>query len=991
MKLLETVNKTELVRSFRRLVTAALLISIPINFLHAQQLPFAALDIADGLEDMVVFDVEQDDLGFLWITTRTGVNRFDGTRFDTYKKSDGLPHNLVRDLLKDQHGVLWAGSESGLARFNGKQFEQVLTDQWPEHVSVRAVKEGQDDTIWVATYGMGILHIDVSISSKPKIIKRHNTSHDFPSDRIRSLLVTDEGVVWAGDRNHVYRISQTGHKVMNWQAEPSEIRVLYQHTDQTIWAGTRQGVAHFNGSAFVSKGFAVDISDLTINDIKRDAQGHVWISTRDYGAYRFNSQNQLVEHLSMDNGLPDNSVNAIFQDSEQNLWLGTYGGGLARLSTSDVINWKAHAVMPNPNVYVITNDQQGCIWVGTNGDGVTSFCEHETTHITTADGLAHNKVLSGLIDQDGNPWFGTLQGVSYLKGGQFTNFDESDGLTGSVVYHMAYGQDGSIWLATNNGLNQYKDGQFKAFFESDGLPDNRINMVIQAKDGSLWLGTSNGLSHFQNGQFTNWTNEDGLAANFINDIYEDTGGQLWLATNSGLSLFDGQNFTTWTTANGLPHNNATTILPGNDGEIWVGTSRGVAIFDGETFTVITSREGLVFDLVNRSAGFKDSEGNLWFGTGAGISRFAKDFEPGSTSPPPVHILEIRNESEKLTANATATIEQQSSSLTIRFTAISFQRAPDISYRYRMIKNNANTPWRETRLNELQIDSLAAGKYQFQVTARIGNGQWNEMPAFYRIVVTPPFWQTPWFMLLVLLLLMAAWFYRSWRTKQHALQLEAIVQERTKQLKKMNQGLNWLANHDSLTKLANRHRIKDVLGGFATIEDTAPFGVLVIDLDHFKNINDQWGHAVGDLALQMVADMLQNVVTEKLTAARWGGEEFIILCPQTQLQHINQLVQDLLHGCQALEIPTDTGQQVKINCSIGFTYLTDLLDQDNLRKQIEKAIQLADKALYKAKEQGRNQAVGYLIKQAIDESTLKRYIADTEQAIGEQDISVSAIK
>ncbi len=964
--------------------------SFSINSSHAQQLPFAELDIADGLEDMVVFDMDQDDLGFLWITTRTGVNRFDGTRFETYKKSDGLPHNLVRDLLKDRHGILWAGSESGLARFNGKSFEQVLTDQWPEHVSVRMVKAGAEDTLWVATYGMGILKIDTA-SSVPRIEQQFNRQTGFPSDRIRSLMVAEDGSIWAGDSAHVYHITEGDTKIINWEASSSEIRYLYQHTDQSIWAGTREGIAYFTGDSFVQKQFNVDLSDLTINSINRANDGHVWVSTRDNGAFQFDAEDLLIQHLNMSNGLPDNSVNSIFHDSEQNLWLGTYGGGLARLSTSDVINWKSQAVMPNPNVYIITNDQQGCIWVGTNGDGVTSFCENVTTHITTADGLAHNKVLSGLIDQDGNPWFGTLQGVSYLKDGQFINFDESDGLTGLVVYHMAYGQDGSIWLATNNGLNHYQDGQFSAYFESDGLPDNRINMVIQAQDGSLWLGTSNGLSHYRDGKFTNWTNDDGLAANFINDIYEDANGQLWLATNNGLSLFDGQHFRTWTVDDGLPHNNATTILPGKEGEIWIGTSRGVAIYDAESFTVITSREGLVFDLVNRSAGYKDNEGNLWFGTGAGISRFAKGFEPGSTSPPPVHILEIHNETEKLANHSTPLLEQQNSSLTISYTAISFQRAPDISYRYRMNKKQENIPWRETRLNELQIDSLAAGEYQFQVTAKIGNGLWNPTPAVFNFKVTPPFWETPWFMVLVLMLLMVAWFYRSWRSKQHALKLEAIVHERTKQLKKVNHGLDWLAHHDSLTKLSNRHHIKEVLGGIKTPDSAIPLGVLLIDLDHFKNVNDRYGHAVGDKVLQTVANMLQKVIPENHTVARWGGEEFIVLCPKARLVEIQKLVQDLLHGCQQIEVSVEAEQTIHIKCSIGFTYLSKLLDQENLGKQIENSIQLADIALYQAKEQGRNQACGYLIKQAIDESTLKGYIAETTQAIADGHITVTAIK
>jgi len=945
--------------------------------LNAQELPYANLSIADGLEDMVVFDIEQDHQGFLWMTTRTGISRFDGNRFLTFNRSNGLPHNLVRDLLKAKNGKLWAASEAGLAWFDGHKFKSISDKIWPTNVSARVLQEAPDGTIWVATYGMGIVQINPE--GEPKIIKQFNTSTGFPSDRFRSLLIDANGNIWAGDSKRVIRINNHGFEVIEWQAEPSEIRTISQLDNQQIWVGTRNGVAIFNGNAFVPLTFDIDLSQQTINSFMVDHKQHIWLSTRDSGAYEFDQNHQLLKHLNMKNGLPDNSVNSMFQDSENNIWFGTYGGGIARLSTANVANWKAQQAMPNPNIYTIIQDHKGCIWIGTNGDGVSLLCDGELSHITTADGLSHNKVLTATLDKDGDPWFGTLHGITYQKNHQFHHLNLEQGLTGPVVYHIIKDLDNSLWMGTNNGLNHYQAGQITSYFTQDGLPDNRINRIFQSKNSDIWLASSNGLSLFKDGKFTNWSTKDGLAANFINDIFEDENGILWLATNNGLSLFDGATFTNWTTADGLPHNNVSTILPGENGNIWIGTSRGVAIFDGNNFTVITSREGLVFDLVNRGAGFKDASGNLWFGTAEGISRFDANFKPGSSSPPPVHILSIRNESDELELDQNNIIQQQDSSLTFNFTAISFQRAPDVSYKYRLAVND-DTPWRETRLNEIQINSLAAGNYKFQVTARIGNGAWNSTPAEFSLKVTPPFWQTPLFTLLIIACIMGFFLYRNWRNKQHALKLEQIVFERTQQLEDLNQGLDWLANHDSLTRLSNRHHIQSVLNSFKNSAAAAPMGVIAIDLDYFKNINDQYGHNFGDQVLISFSQMLSDLIGSHQTVARWGGEEFIIICPQITLTDLKIMSLSVIQQCRHLKIPTSLNAIVDLTCSVGFVYLPEFNPEQKLVTQMEKTIQLSDQALYAAKHNGRDQFYGYIIHQSAQKLQLKTYLSDTQNAI-----------
>ncbi len=939
-------------------VSLSILFLLLINLqTSAQQMPFATLSIADGLEDTVIFSIEEDDLGFLWIASRTGINRYDGKQFWTYGRNDGLPHNLARDLLKTKDGTLWIATEKGLAWFDGKSFHVFKPKNKKINTySARALSQAPDGTLWVATYGAGVLQLE--IGENPKLIKQYNYKNGLKTDRIRSILADKQGNIWVGTSKYIFKINEKKVEQIQWHAKKSEIRTIFQHKDNSIWVGTRFGIARYNGKAFEALKFNVDLSQQTINSIMYDFQGFIWVGSRDFGTYKIDQNNKIIKHFEMRDGLPDNSINEIFQDQEHNLWFGTYGGGLTRLSTTNVLNWKTQPGLPNPNVYTITNDKKNCLWVGTNGNGASHICNKEITHYTRKQGLSHNKILSIMVDNKGIAWFGTLQGMSQLIDGKFIHFDQDQGLSGSVIYHIIQTSDNSMWIGTNNGLNHFDGQNFYTYTTREGLPHNRINRIIESREGGLWLASSYGLTYFKDEQFTSWSTTDGLPANFINDFYEDDKGGLWIATNNGLSYFKDNKFTNWSKKDGLPHNNATVILPGKGDGIWIGTSRGVAIFDGENFTIISSREGLVFDLINRGAGYKDPKGNLWFGTGEGISRFAKDFKIGGSDEPPVHILSINNNQNPLDLSAPSEIKQQDSSLLIKFAAISFQRASDITYRYRFNNQiNTPTPWRETRLRELQIDSLTAGDYTFEVSARVGNGQWNTHPAQYQITVIPPFWKTKWFIILVGFAILAAFITRNYRSKKYALKLENIVQERTKELNEVNKGLEWLANHDNLTQLANRNYIHSKLEVIKKTGEAQATGFILIDLDHFKSVNDKYGHEIGDKALKIFADMLRSIVNTSQIAARWGGEEFLIVSPSTNLAELSQLTQDILIKCRAINIEISQEEHLILRCSLGYA----LTPSKAKHSCDEKTIQLADLALYEAKNNGRDCAVGFVWK------------------------------
>ena len=175
------------------------------------------------------------------------------------------------------------------------------------------------------------------------------------------------------------------------------------------------------------------------------------------------------------------------------------------------------------------------------------------------------------------------------------------------------------------------------------------------------------------------------------------------------------------------------------------------------------------------------------------------------------------------------------------------------------------------------------------------------------------------------------------------------QQRNRAMASANEQLHLLGGRDPLTGLANRRQVRSVL-------DAASFAgtLLLIDLDHFKRVNDSAGHAAGDAVLIEVGRRLREVLRADDLLARWGGEEFLIAVPALAPEQVEPLVLRLLAAVGGTPIDTDTGPQL-VTASIGFASLP--LAPHGLALPWERAVSLIDAALYLAKRHGRNRACG----------------------------------
>lgn len=250
---------------------------------------------------------------------------------------------------------------------------------------------------------------------------------------------------------------------------------------------------------------------------------------------------QVWTSYTTKDGLANNYVTAIAIDGNKELWVGTWGGGISRF---DGENWdtftRGTSELPDNFIHELVIDNEGELWAATP-NGVGRFDGESWTNYTTADGLAHDAVISLAVDGDNNLWFGTVGGVSRFDGQRWATFTTEDGLVSNHSHGITVDQSGQLWVATAYGLSVFNGKMWISY--SDNLPEQRFYAIDTDDENNIWLGAPKGILRFdgQNGQTYTTGN---LPSNSVWRIAIDEAGHTWFETEVGISRFDGLFWTT---------------------------------------------------------------------------------------------------------------------------------------------------------------------------------------------------------------------------------------------------------------------------------------------------------------------------------------------------------------------------------------------------------------------------------------------------------------
>jgi len=347
-----------------------------------------------------------------------------------------------------------------------------------------------------------------------------------------------------------------------------------------------------------------------------------------------------------------------------------------------------------------------------------------------------------------------------------------------------------VWVGTRNGLFRFSLNdllefspqtttiKFDKFFnqstDSVSLPGNYVISILETKNGNIWFGTyGNGICKYVEnegkGYFVNYTEEQGLCNNVAYAIEEDLQGNLWISTDNGLSKFNP---------------------------------------DTEVFQNFFTSDGLLSDQFYWSASFADENKNLYFGGIEGLNYFSpKQIESYPITPQPVFTeFSIFNNPVKvgdkyhfkvildkpIDETDQIKLSYKDAVFSIEFSALDYFLPNKIKYAYKMEGVDQN--WVEVPASRrfANYTNLSGGEYIFKVKATNSDGVWNETPTTLIINIKPPFWQTPWFQLLAVLIVtaMVMLYIRSRIRflKKQKRKLKQQVRERTHRIEEQKQEL-----------------------------------------------------------------------------------------------------------------------------------------------------------------------------------------------------------
>ncbi len=938
-----------------------------------------------GLPQNDVLAITPTRDGYLWIGTEEGLARFDGVHFVVFdsRNTPGLKNNTITALFEDRDRNLWIGTLGGLFRMTRGVIAAYPVPDGFSGRCVTAFYQDREGALWVATDGGGVGRL---LNGQFTV---YTAKNGLARDAVFAISGDRDGSVWLGSHaglNQWKNGQLTAHYTTQNGLPSNDVRALCEDPLGGVWVGTGAGLSLFKNGTFRPFDKKTALSTAMIQVLYEDRNQTLWIGTLGGGLLRL-GDGKAGAYTAKD-GLTGNDVRSISADQEGNLWVGA--GGLNRFTRANVSSYTTRDGLPSDVIITTYQDRKGNLWIGTNDHGLSRFRDGKFTNYSTREGLSSNSVFSIVEDFDHNLWIGTRKGLDLFKDGRLKTYTTKDGLAGDVITATFVDRNGTLWVGGMGGLTRFKDGRFTAFPATGDLLSFPITAILEDQTGALWIGTDSGVNRFKDGRFESLNiRNSNLTDDHVIGLYEDPEGVLWIGTNGGgLNRLKDGKFTVYTTKQGMFDDRIIQILDPGDGNFWMSSNRGIFYVsrqqlndfaDGKirsiSYGLLGAEDGMKSKECNggvQPAGWTTREGKLVFPTMKGIAIIDPKHLKIDSFTPSTIIESATIDNRAFPVDATAVSPPGRGDLEFQFTAPSFANPQKLRFQYQL--EGYDRDWvAASGPRAAYYTNIPPGSYRFRV--RSGDqGRWNGDGAAFNLVLKPHFYRTYWFYMLCslssLALAGAVLRVRLLRLKFRQQELSVLVAQRTAELQseilirkrtekdlaeardeaiRARDELHFQANHDALTGLWNRRAILDFLDREMerSRRSQNPIGLLMLDVDHFKKINDTFGHPAGDVVLREVGARIGHTVRSYDSVGRYGGEEFLVIladCNETQTLQSAERIRSVV----AEEAFSAGSSSIVATISIGATVLSDCT------VSAMEILAIADTALYQAKSKGRNQ-------------------------------------
>ena len=950
----------------RTLVCGLAVLGLVVPRCVSQQFSFS--DANDGLGDLNVNCIAQDQSGYLWVGTENGLYRYDGSRFQQFGSGDGLAEHTIQSLFLGLDGTLWVGTTSSIYfRLPSGKFAAVSP---PAPINQFSHRIG---TVFTAV----------------------SANEVITADRSGAFLLRHvEAERWSAEPMHL-----EGNAIWSLQYEPEPAQGP-EHTGHggVLWYGCDIDLCRLAAGKTTRMAAAIHLPDGPWHHLLLARNGHLWMRGTGHVGELVPSENRFELHdlpgtanyvpyaalvedargrivgsqgsslglwengqwrmVTTANGLSRYDISALFVDREGSIWMGEVGHGLKRWVGQD--RWEGYAVadgLSDDIVWAALRDRTGRLWVGTESGLDSIAAGMQTATAWHGAGIQTARAVSLTESADGAIWMGSAAGslaridTKTLAGSQWKVPE---------VYRMLCEGD-HIWVATGAGLyvadTAAKD-RTPRLVEDKAIadPGKRFTDLSLDNEKRLWAASDGGLFRLDG---TGWHRIDaGLSGVNPFHVAADRQGNLWVTgAFAGLMRLrvvgDRVVESEHIPRKDLVSDQVVSLLVDHRGWLWVGEDAGLTVYDGHHWRSFTQDDGLIWNDLDAYALSEDQDGSLWIGTSGGLAHSLNPQDSLIVAPQAPVISQVAFGNRMLAEGDKA--EWKPDPLTILIASLSFRDHRHIHFRYRL--EGLEQEWVDTAERTVRYARLDPGTYRFEVARVDDSGELVSPVSAIAFQITPRWWQS--LMLRFALALVAGiCVVLVWRGRiQHLLkqkrQLESAVKRRTEDLEyekaellRTQEKMRQYAERDDLTGLWNHRIIMERLRQEVdrSERDRTPLTVILVDLDHLKNVNDTFGHPAGDLVLKEISSIIQRAVRNYDWVGRYGGEELMIILPGSSFVGARLRAEQLRMAVQAARI-VDGELTLQITASFGVA--------SGIPGDYEAIIQAADAALYKAKNSGRN--------------------------------------
>lgn len=770
-----------------------------------------------------VFDIQQSAEGYLWLTTSTGVFRFDGVRFQTVQEAtDGAAQDReIHSAYPSAYGGVWFKTRgAGLLLWkNGRLL--AFPDRRCTPVRREGLAESQDGSLWLQGTS-GLYHLTGGTCAEV------GPEGGYPGGSPAAVLVDRKGTLWVRtpsgsllflppgqSRLQVFPYA-AGKATSSLQASSTDTSFLHQAPDGTIWLSGDRGLRRVTDKS----GRPADPAwpngqknpEIRFGDFTFASDGTLWAATN-RGVRRFDqvdlwktswaTEDATGESFAVQQGLSSNAAWKVLVDREGSVWVGTNSGldrfRRASLSTTSFPETQEHD-------FALLAGEQGSVWTGNETQPLTSVAKDGTGVpltlvrgttclrrdregvVWSAGGPDHQlwrisgthaapepypeatlgAVLSLAFDRNNDPWISTATGGAYhLSHGQWLNQNEALGKKAGVLGTMANDSSGNVWFGFSNKLVRWNGSDYQrfSFHEAHGVSET----TLYVRGPHVWLAGTGGVELFSRGRFSIMRWSDPTLPDRVSGIVETDTGDLWMNGFSGITHVSASELARWL----KEPNYAVTA---------------------ERFDALDGLSGFSAERTPEPSVIESTDGRLWFATTKGIAVLDPKMLEANRNrlPPPVEISSVIANGTNYAVEQGLMLPKRTNSLQINYTALSLAVPERVKFRYKL--EGVDTDWQEAGTRrEAFYNSLSPGHYLFHVIACNNDGVWNEAGASLGFSITPIFYQTDWFKAVCVLAVVALMW---WMVRRHigniARNLQAGLAERLAERERIAREL-----HDTL--------------------------------------------------------------------------------------------------------------------------------------------------------------------------------------------------